>query len=143
MKKNLEDLSSSSCMFSSQFAAVLNSKIESRFPKCGAFDDTPAIANYIDPHFKGVHIEALGAMKATKEKIKRRLKYLDEKEPSPVDNDGNREAEENIDVTNPTVALLRARKISGEQNIRRVKSNLELEMDFFECNVGMEELKSD
>ena len=79
MKKNLEDLSSSSCIFSSQFAAVLNGKLEGRFPKCGVFDDTPAIANYIDPHFKGVHIEALGAMQATKEKIKRRLKYLDEK----------------------------------------------------------------
>ena len=131
MKKNLEDLSSSSCIFSSQFAAVLNSKIESRFPNCGVFDDTPAIANYIDPHFKGVHIEALGAMQATKEKIKRRLKYLDEKEPSPVDNDVNREAEENIDVTNPTAALLRARKISGEQTDRRVKSKLDLEMEFF------------
>ena len=147
MKKKLENLSSSSCIFSSNFAAVLNRKIENRFPNCEVFNDTPAIANYIDPHFKGVHIEALGALQATKDTIKRRFKYLDDIEPRDKDGDTDTviaEEDENQDIDpTPTAVLLRARKQSGEQTEHRVMSKLDKEMEFFESNVGMEELKAD
>ena len=144
MKKKLEDLSSSSCKFTSEFATVLSRKVERRFPNCAAYNDAPAIANYIDPVFKGVHIEALGAMEITRGKIRRRWRHLDDEEARDISTLDSVPVEENEDQdVDPTALLLRARKRSGDQNDQIVKSKLQKEMEFFESNVGMEELKAD
>ena len=122
MKQRLLDLSTSSCRFTSQFTRELLLKIENRFPNCNyaAFNFIPTIANYIDPAFKVVHIEALGVMEVTKDKILQRWKYL---ESSQVDEENN-QGEGNMgndDLTvetetfeDPTLKLLKARKVAGE-----------------------------
>ena len=64
-------------------------KVENRFPNCAAFNDIHAIANYIDPAFKGVHIEELGVMKLTKDNILQRCKYLEVNEAGEDANQGD------------------------------------------------------
>jgi len=116
MKKKLKGFTSSSCNYASQFATVLSSKVEKRFPNCEANNATPAIANYIDPAFKGVHIEAIGSMQVTKEKIKRIWRFLDDEKPRQK-NDQDFHAEENETqdlVIDSTAQLLRAKKMSGD-----------------------------
>ena len=122
-------------------------KVENRFPNCAAFNDIHAIANYIDPAFKGVHIEELGVMQLTKDKILQRWKHLE------VDEAGDgRDGTEDVEVQameafeDPTLKLIRARKRSGDAQAEAGAgrtSQLKKEMEFFEANVGMEDLKPD
>ena len=143
MKSRLQDLSSSSCSFSSQFALVLMNKVEKRFPNCAASDDIPAIANYIDPAFKGVHIEALGTVQLIKAKILERWKYLEDGGEMNDEVEVAESAAEVESTNDPTAKLIRARQKSGDQHGAERKTQLEKEMDFYEANVGMEDIRPD
>lgn len=125
-------------------------KIGRRFPNCAASDDIPAIANYIDPAFKGVHIEALGVMQLTKDKILQRWKYLEgvEVEGQGLDTEEAVVAEDLNEVEafeDPTAKLIKARKLSGDAQFGPAgrKSQLKKEMDFYEGNVGMADIQTD
>ena len=149
MKSRLKDFASSQCNFTSQFAQVLMSKIENRFPNCSAFNDIHAIGNYIDPAFKGVHLETLGVMESTKEKILERWNYLEVDESGGTVNQG--EALEDTEVAehtreaseeDPTLKLIRARKKSGVGEAQPGRtSQLRKEMEFYEADVGMEDIE--
>ena len=114
MKTKLQELSSSPCNFTSQFATVLRNKVEKRFPKCEAYSDTPAIANYVDPAFKGVHVEALGAMQLTKEKIRMQWSHLEDQESRVGSEQVNpRNVQVGDEEADPIALLLKARKVGG------------------------------
>ena len=61
-------------------------KIEKRFPNCASSDFIPSIANYLDPAFKGVHVENLDKIEVTRNEILRRWSYLD-KQADGVENE--------------------------------------------------------
>ena len=87
---------------------MLAKQVLKRFPNCAAGHDIPAIANYIDPVFKGVHIEALGALQETKNKILIRWGNLEEANASNDQVDvGLEDMEDDIDPT----LLLKEKKI--------------------------------
>lgn len=142
LKNRLEGYSSSSCIYTAQFAQVLVKQVLKRFPNCAAGHYIPAIANYIDPVFKGVHIEALGALQETKNKILIRWGNLEEANASNDQVDvGLEDMEDDID---PTLLLIKKRKLSGEaRGEERKKSILEKEMEIYEDSVGMDEIKTD
>ena len=143
MKEKLKSQVAAHCIFTSHFAEVLLKKIERRFPHCASSDIIPAMANYLDPAFKGVHIENLGMMELTRNEILRRWDYLD-KQTDGVEN----EAVEAVDVdeedneVNPTRKLLNARKALSEASDQGT-SLLKKEMMFYENSSGIKELKPD
>ena len=142
LKNRLEGYSSSSCLYTAQFAQELARQVSKRFPNCAAGHDIAAIANYVDPVFKGVHIEALGALQVTKNKILNRWGNLEESDTS--DDQVDAVLEERDNDIDPTLLLIKKRKVSGEARGEvRKKSKLEKEMEIFEDNVGMDEIGTD
>ena len=118
-------------------------KIEKRFPHCASSDIIPAIANYLDPAFKGVHIENLGTIESTRNEILRRWDYLDKQadgvENEAVEADNVDEEDNEVD---PTKKLLKARKALCEAS-NQGTSLLKKEMVFYENSSGIKELEPD
>ena len=112
------------------FATELRDQIEIRFSNCGSDEEVNRFANYLDPAFKGIHIEVLGSLNCTKEAIL--LKWGDMR-------DVTQEVGEVEDITrqDPTAMLLKTRNRSGEEGVGLTK--IQKEMVAYEA---LEELPS-
>ena len=90
--------------------------------------DYRSFANYLDPVFKGVHLEALEGLKETKKDIMARW--------------GENVPEDTVlelgaaalspDLVDPTALLLRARQSSGELITKERETKIQREMSFYE-----------
>ena len=113
------------CRYTRDFAKMLRNKVLQsepikRFPKCGAEEEIYRFGNYLDPAFKGVHLEALDSLEKTKKEMVERW--------DKVDNE--KEAEDNNADEDPTTKLLNARKKSSEKE--KNYSKLKREMVTYE-----------
>ena len=121
------------CRFTRDFARMLRVKVLQsepikRFPMCGAEEEIFRYGNYLDPVFKGVHLEALEVLQKTKQEMVDRWDEADDEE----------EVKEDDEEEDPTTKLLNARKKLAEKE--KSPSKLKREMVMFEA---MESLPAD
>lgn len=110
------------CRHALSFARALQQMLEQRFPNQGMDVEERAMANYLDPRFKGIHLALAARKAATKELIKERF---GEEEQDIFDNDPE------IDVAplSPTSKLLHQNQVvAGHQG----DSKMDKEMNTFE-----------
>ena len=113
------------CRFTRDFARMLRGKVLQsepikRFPMCGAEEEIYRYGNYLDPVFKGVHLEALEALQKTKQEMVERWDEADDEE----------EGKEEDEDEDPTTKLLNARKKLAEK--QKNSSKLRREMVTYE-----------
>ena len=74
------------------FARELKKQIEKRFPHKGTNNKFRRMANYLAPHFKGMHLEEENKMETVKEDIKIEVNKMNEDRNDPtLDNEDNGE----------------------------------------------------
>ena len=109
--------------YATHFGNTLLDKVEERFPGCGTENELNCYANYLDPAFKGVHLDALGALSETKEKMRIRWGEGDERELDMV---AGSSAELAGAAMDPTANLLQARRRSANQSLSGSKIQKEM-----------------
>ena len=90
------------------YARNLKNHLKIRFPKFGLGTKVVLLANFIDPHLRGIHIEQAGLMVAAKANVKRLLKAYD----IPEENDENANEVASTEDMSATQKLLKSRKDS-------------------------------
>ena len=102
-----------------------------------------ALANYLDPSVKGVHLEALGTIQQTKDQLKKLWGLSETAVAAGEQRKDVDEAPDDNDELDPTALLLRARKSSGGTTTWQEESQLEKEIKFYEgkdCPIKLQEL---
>jgi hypothetical protein len=77
------------------FAKELKTQIEKRFPNKGADDGIRRMANYLNPHLKGLHLEDMELIEETKKDIEEEVKKMDKSQEEE-------NVEEEVDVEDST-----------------------------------------
>ena len=106
--------------FVQSFAADLKDQVEDRFPQCGTKQEAYCFANYLDPAFRGVHLETLNRIKVVKDAMV--LRWGDTREEVMEESEGEPE----ISKLDPTDRLLKARRCSGEEGVGDTKIQREM-----------------
>ena len=139
MTENLECLCNSSVESRSvkEFAGMLLARLKVRFPNCGTDDVLQAVANYLHPDLRGLHLEDYQGLK---EKTKADIKEMFQKDDSSPDIEALL-SEDNLDDTvdlsalNPTERKKRIRAMQtsrpGTSSVTEEKG-LDYEFKVFE-----------
>ena len=117
------------------FAKELKKNLERRFPNHGLNVFERRAANYLDPHFKGIHLKKFQEIEATKAEIEKLI--VDAQKDSEVD-DATAEEETNNNRTNNQGNMSPTSKLRMEMEdinpSEKENSTIKKEMDLYEAH---------
>ena len=118
------------------FARTLLTNLEKRFPNHGLTIFEHRAANYIDPHFKGIHLRKFRMFDSTKDDIERKIaaEVAAEEDTSSIHSDdeanNNVESEPSVESMSPTSKL--RYELKALENESTEDSKIKQEMSVFE-----------
>ena len=112
------------------FAKTLKKKLKERFPDYGTNLDLLRKANYLDPRFRGLHLESVGRLESTKDDLEN-LWNETEGEPEEVDLDLEHDGPMRRDLS-PTSLLRQRIQMRSQSQSQRQQTKIRKEMIKYE-----------
>ena len=116
------------CRYGIGFARELQNRLEQRFPNYGTEVFERKVANYLDPRYKGCHLQTVGALEGTKSSIEERYFTQDAGWLSDMVEPQEPEAS-NVQLS-PTSRLMR--ELRNSQRRARTESKMQQQMRKYE-----------